>query len=112
MASKNVRIIYHPSPRPDEQGQLVSVEPVDLGSDVPAALQWIRRRLGLRTHGTLLETARYLNEPLPLRDPSAIELADEEIAARPPTRRRLRRPAVPMLRLPVGGAKSDPGETD
>ena len=106
----NPRIIYHPGPLPDASGKLTPVEPIDLGVDLPSALQWIRRRLGLRAHGELLETARYLNETLPLPDPEALALLEDQPAARPPTKRRLRRnaeplppaPSGPVLNLPAG----------
>lgn len=44
---ERVRIIYHPAPGIAPNGELVEVEPIDLGTEPSFALGWIRRRLGL-----------------------------------------------------------------
>jgi hypothetical protein len=57
-----MRVIYHPAPAPDRSGRIVVPEPVEIGSHLPTAFAWIRRRLALRRGGRSI--LRFLNEPL------------------------------------------------
>lgn len=72
--SEPVRIIYHPAPGPDRAGNIVVPSPVRLGSDVALAMRWVRRRLGLRPYGALIEACRFTDEVLPLGDPSDVRV--------------------------------------
>ena len=66
------RFFFHEAPRYDENGDLLYPEAVMVArrvSEVPLGLRWIRRRLGLRAYGPLIEGCRFLDEILPLPDP-------------------------------------------
>ena len=69
-----LRVVYHMAPAPDWTGRMVEPPPVILASDshgLPFAWRWIRRRLGLRAYGTLVEGCLFTDEILPLPDPEA-----------------------------------------
>jgi uncharacterized protein YxjI len=66
------RFFFYEAPRYDENGDLVYPAPVTVArrvSEVPLGLRWVRRRLGLRAYGQLIEGCRFRDEILPLPDP-------------------------------------------
>ena len=99
-----LRVVYHMAPAPDWTGRMVEPPPVILASDtrdLPFAWRWIRRRLGLRSYGTLVEGCAFTDEILPLPDPEA----PGALMASGPTGRRL------APESPVAATTSDEPET-
>jgi hypothetical protein len=64
-------IIYHFAPGPSVTGAMVTPDPVDLGTDVPRALAWMRRRLALIA-GLPNAVPGFTREVIPLPDGRAI----------------------------------------
>jgi hypothetical protein len=69
-----LRVFYHMAPAPDWTGRMVEPPAVIIATDtrsLPLAWRWIRRRLGLRAYGPLVEGCAFTDEILPLPDPEA-----------------------------------------
>jgi hypothetical protein len=104
------RLLFYEAPRYDENGDLVYPEPVVVVrrvSEVRLGLRWIRRRLGLRAYGKLIEGCRFRDEILPLPDPvNPLALSTTQVPAKltdaiPSVHRlqRLSRPPLLIYRL-------------
>jgi hypothetical protein len=80
------RLLFYEAPRYDENGDLVYPEPVVVVrrvSEVRLGLRWIRRRLGLRAYGKLIEGCRFRDEILPLPDPvNPLALSTTQVPAK------------------------------
>lgn len=78
-SATGLRIVYHPAPFPDQRGQLQTPPTVDLGDDIDTALEWMRRRLSVRSGPPLY---RFENSPIEIAADAAAVVPDvEQVAA-------------------------------